>query len=286
MGEVLRDKRLEGETLLRQCQLTELALLDAFLAICKKYDLQYFIYGGTLLGAVRHGGFIPWDDDIDVAMPKADYKKFLKIAQHELPESMLLMPCSKYVEQVAFAKIYDRYSFMCEPNTNVSQPCGIFIDIFPYQKVPKLPKALGWPLAYWCYMSWISARIHRTLSHKTAFGVFVSGAKAVAWMSICHALKIVHSIFGIVLPRVWRCGPDIPLYQYHQGFPDEVIFPLRHVEFEGRDCLAPNDVDAYLTQYYGDWRTLPPPEKRQWHASIICPTQAPDASWTMSYPES
>lgn len=277
------DHRAEGDSLLRQCQLTELYLFDVFLDICRKYDLKYFIYGGTLLGAARHNGFIPWDDDIDVAMPLCDYRKFLKIAPYELPENLLLTPGREYGGMESFAKIRDRSSFMCEKYTNVEQPCGMFIDIFPYEKIPKLPKKIGWPLAYWCYMSWVSARIHRTIAHRSIAGVFISGIKASIWMLICQVLCFVHRFLRLMMPCVWRCSPYVPLYQYHQGFSESDIFPLRKISFEGRECFAPNDVDAYLTQYYGDWRKLPPPEKRQWHASIICPTQAPDAPWARKW---
>ena len=216
-------------------------------------------------------------------MPLKDYRRFLRVAPLELPEDLLLTPCHEYGDLEPFAKLRDCSSFFCEKATIVRQPCGFYIDIFPYEKVPRLPKRFAWFLAKWCHLSWLSAKEHRVCVHRRVLGIFWSGIKALVWTSICWTLKCVHWILACVLPSVWRCSPDVPLYAPHVGFPDEEIFPLRTVEFEGRQCLAPNDVDAYLTQYYGDWRTLPPPEKRQWHASIICPTQAPDAPWAMPY---
>ena len=277
------DRRLDGETLLRQCQLAELFLFDNFLAICKRHNLNYFIYGGTLLGAVRHKGFIPWDDDIDVAMPLRDYREFLKIANEELPENLFVTPNREYGGIESFAKLRDRSSFFCEKATIVAQPCGMYIDIFPYEKVPRLPLALSAFLAKWCYVSWLSAKEHRVFVHRHFIGIFISAIKAMVWTAISVSLKYFHRLLALIGPAVWRCSPDVPLYAPHIGFPDKVIFPLRTVTFEGRECFAPNDVDAYLTQYYGDWRKLPPPEKRQWHASIICPTQAPDAPWARKW---
>lgn len=272
-----------ADSLLRQCQKRELELFDAFRTICEKHNLQYFLYGGTLLGAVRHGGFIPWDDDIDVAMPKKDYLKFLKIAPDELPETMLVTPNKAFPSVHAFAKLRDRNSFFCEKDTNVRLPAGIYIDIFPYEKIPKLNPRIGRPLAYWCYMAWISSLEHRRLVHFNAFGLFVSGIKVLVWCMICNSLRVTHRILACVCKTLWRCSPEVPLYQYHQGFDDKVMFPLSRVMFEGRECFAPHDVDAYLTQYYGNWRELPPEDKREWHASIICPTQAPDAPWACKY---
>ena len=136
-----KDRRLEGETTLRQCQLVQLHLLYVFDAICKEYNLTYFLGGGTLLGAMRHGGFIPWDDDLDVGMPRKDYKKFLKIAPKVLPKDVILQCQETHPwSVVAFAKLRDAYSFYCEMDSTIrtSDNLGIFIDIFPYDEMPKI----------------------------------------------------------------------------------------------------------------------------------------------------
>ena len=82
------DERLKGDTVLRQAQLVMLRILRVFDAICTKHSLTYWLDAGTLLGAARHGGFIPWDDDIDVMMPLSDYEKFCTLAEKELPFDM------------------------------------------------------------------------------------------------------------------------------------------------------------------------------------------------------
>ena len=78
------------QSTLRTLQLTELEILREFDSLCRKHGLQYYIVGGTLIGAVRHGGFIPWDDDIDVSMPKKDFRKLCKIANKEIGEACFL----------------------------------------------------------------------------------------------------------------------------------------------------------------------------------------------------
>ena len=132
MFETIVDKRTQGETTLDQCRLAQIYMLDILDEICKKYNITYWLSSGTLLGAIRHDGFIPWDDDIDVGMPKPDYNKFLKIAPRVLPKNIILQTPEAYPGAFeAFAKLRDRSSFYCECETRVRIPCGIFIDIFP-----------------------------------------------------------------------------------------------------------------------------------------------------------
>ena len=75
---------------LRECQLKQLAILEVIDHVCKANGIEYWLDGGTLLGAVRHGGFIPWDDDIDIAMRKDDLERFIEVAQKQLPEHLFL----------------------------------------------------------------------------------------------------------------------------------------------------------------------------------------------------
>lgn len=277
-----KDRRLEGDTILRQCQLTELYLLDVFVEICEKYNLTYFLESGTLLGAARHGGFIPWDDDIDVGMPIGDYKKFLKIAPKELPNNLLVTP-GKYKEGYCFAKLRDCSSFLCERETDVRQPCGIYIDIFPYVKIPVLPFRFGRFLSYWAAMATHCISIHLTLCHCGVFGMLLSACKVVVWKGVRISIQLLHFILGLLLPTRWRYKIGIATMCYHKGFVEETLFPTSEIEFEGSIYRAPHNVNGYLTQVYGNWRELPPEDKRHWHASIICPTQAPDAPWARKY---
>lgn len=277
------DRRLEGSTPLRQAQLAELYILDVFDAICAKHNLTYFLAGGALLGAMRHGGFIPWDDDIDVAMPMADYRKFLKIAEKELPSNLLVTPGSEYSGRHPMGKIYDRTSFFCEGDTDVRYPCGIYLDIFPQSKQPKLPRRLGEAVMRGAGLAWISLREHLSLRHHSVWGIFSSGVKAFVWWSVFVAINCFSGLMGLVLPTRWHDPLGFLTRYYHDGFTDEDLFPVSKVTFEGKSYCAPRDVEKYLVSLYGNWRELPPPEKREYHASIICPTQAPDAPWARPY---
>ena len=95
-------------TPLRKVQLMELDIFKEIVRICEENDLTYYISGGTYLGAVRHKGFIPWDDDMDVAMPRKDYRKFLEIAQKNLPKDLYLVHYSVCDTNLQHAQICNR----------------------------------------------------------------------------------------------------------------------------------------------------------------------------------
>ena len=280
-----KDRRLEGGTVQEQCRLVQLYLLDVFSELCERHNLRYFLTGGTLIGAMRHNGFIPWDDDIDVAMPVEDYCKFVKIADRELPDTMLLQVPGRYPGGIeGFAKLRDRCSFFCEENTYVRAPSGIYIDIFPYIKFPVLPHGLSLWITRWCYLSWASAGLNMSMPHRSILGMFLAMLKAVVWKVMYYCLAGICHGLALILPTVRHD----PLATPHVSLgPAEIseksIFPLTKHVFEGKMYAVPRDSDAVLKQHYGDWRKLPPPEKRHWHASIICPTQAPDAPWARPF---
>lgn len=130
------------QELLNRLKETELGLLKAFIKCCEKLEIKYYLLGGTMLGAVRHRGFIPWDDDIDVAMLRGDYELFLAEGQQYLPEYYFLQ--SLHSEQDVlfdFAKIRDSRTTFIETsvkNANINH--GVFLDIFPLDYYPDDPK--------------------------------------------------------------------------------------------------------------------------------------------------
>ena len=136
--------RYNGEgTALRKAQIREVEILIEVDKICRKHDIKYWIDFGTLLGAVRHKGFIPWDDDLDICMLSKDYKKFLEIASDELPEWLFIQNKSTDPSyRRSICKVRDLNSFFVEQYDDFSAPYkkGIFIDIFEMIEYPKVSR--------------------------------------------------------------------------------------------------------------------------------------------------
>lgn len=279
-----KDRRLEGETTLRQCQLVQLHLLYVFDAICKEYNLTYFLGGGTLLGAMRHGGFIPWDDDLDVGMPMKDYKRFLKIAPAVLPKDVLLQtPKTNPSTAISFSKLRDVYSFYYDTTLPVrSTDCmGIFIDIFPYEKMPNIGNGLRLFLlrsVAHCYRRKVSSfNDLRNSVTRALLGIM----EHILYSFLHCFIRMIISSLKIVFP----CRTVYIQLEngYRVCYEMKWFTPIKMMEFEDGVFPVPNRPDAFLTAQYGSWREIPPQDKRPHHATIILPTQAPDLSWAKKW---
>lgn len=128
---------------LRACQLKQLSILKEVDRICRKHKLSYWLDGGTLLGAMRHGGFIPWDDDIDIGMTLEDMQAFMKVAPSELPDTLFLQtPESDPTSKEPIVKIRDLNSIYIEAGDtfSVEYQKGLYVDIFPFIDYPTVPR--------------------------------------------------------------------------------------------------------------------------------------------------
>ena len=251
---------------LRACQLKQLSILEEIDKICKRHHIEYWLDGGSLLGAVRHGGFIPWDDDIDIAMRLEDEKRFEEVALKELPEWLFLQtPQTDPGSKEPITKIRDNNSLYIEQGDDFSHPYvkGIFVDIFPFVDYPNIPRIWIKKLTKGISKSKSILRHQHGYSLRSFAEFFYFGAQYYLYSALW---KFV-GLFG----KKTRCS-DVP-YLNGRGisFDKKAIHPLGTIQFEGKDFPAPCNPDSYLKDLYGDYMTIPPIEKREFHSVFILP---------------
>lgn len=235
--------------------------LKIFNEICKKNNIKYSLHGGTLLGAVRHQGFIPWDDDIDIGILREDEEKFINVMKKELPKELFLQ--TKETDKFAkfeYIKIRDKYSSI-ELEKKTGWHSGIWIDVFIFDKTIKhniLDKILRK----------IPMEISETEKgiKKYIKAILLNTFKFLKINNIREFRKKLFIYFSKDMEKnnslIYYNGVDYWITYYIKD-----IFPLSEIEFEGYKFFCPNNVNAVLKELYGkNYMKLPPKEKRFTHS--------------------
>ena len=252
---------------LRACQLKQLAILEVVDKICRRNFISYWLDGGTLLGAVRHGGFIPWDDDIDIAMRSEDLRRFAEVAAAELPDGLFLQTRQTDPEvEEPIVKVRDLNSFYVEAGDNFAAAYqkGLYVDIFPFVDYPTVSPRFVKTVAKGISKSYSILHGAHHYSLRAAAELLWFGGKHAAFSALwaaATALKPAGTYIGNV--------PENNGYGIMHR--KDSVFPLTEVEFEGKRFLGPANPDAYLRDLYGDYMKVPPPEKRKFHSVFIMP---------------
>lgn len=234
---------------LRKTQLELLEILVDLAEICDQNNIQWWLSSGTLLGAARHKGFIPWDDDIDIVMLRKDAKRLEKILHKMDSDKYVYQSMKSDVEYVnAFGKFRKR-----EGEVEITQGRykylnykGLFVDIFRIEKtsyaIARIARAIYWNLQYpTIKIKW------RWLRHLLI--------RSVEIFSFCFLLPILRLI-GKINPK-GEYHYNLGMGWYRSTYFAQDIFPLSTIEFEGHTFPAPKNVDKYLQGVYGDWRKIP-----------------------------
>ena len=245
--EELRARFNPDGSLLRRQQMIMLDMVTELDRICRKHDIPYFLFWGSLLGAVRHDGFIPWDDDLDVAMLRKDYMRLMKVLPDELPEHIVLQTNDtdrNYFYH--FAKLRHRHSFVDEDNYDrVFKERGIFIDIFPLDRTHKRLHMLSEPLQGHCY------KILRIGNDDKAS---MRKVRLITWFNRHVSFPFLRLIARITGGKTMMCDYGIPFHVEHAE--EDFLPPVRHV-FEGRELSIPANSHHILQCLYGDYMRLP-----------------------------
>ena len=242
----------------------QLSVFDRFQNVCADHNLTYFLYYGTLIGALRHRGFIPWDDDIDIAMPRDDYDKLREInwgqADLGLISPTVIANCP-YV----FSKIYDLNSSLVEHADHSLTQLGINIDIFPIDHASENPLLMQCQQKLIAGLLWlISFKVVRLSERRgrlrdTALRI---GKKLLAAVPVGLLTRQADRLAAHHRQPGRVAGCRVGIYRDREQVEREHFAAVVLVDFEGRQVPAPVGYDAILTRIYGDYMTPPPTEKR------------------------
>lgn len=253
----------------RQIQKIEIDILNFVVELCEKNNLTYYLAGGTLLGAIRHKGFIPWDNDVDIAMPRPDYNKLCYLFENDIINNRYRMYKLKGNNDCyfPFIKIIDSYTSLREKERGISsESMGVFIDIFPIDGIEnnkivsqkKLKKVRRWVY-----------RVTNCTTFPDNLTIDKKIIRVICFLVFCKVLNR-EKMFNYLNKIMEKCpfgSTEYVVSTFGARIEKEIIeysafSKTVQVEFEDGMYNAPIGYDKYLTQMYGDYMKLPPESQR------------------------
>ena len=255
---------------LEKLKIIQIQILKKFVSFCEDNNIKYFLTYGTLLGAARHSGYIPWDDDIDVGMLRADYEKFT--SSFNDTSGIYKLKCIETDKNFycPYAKLMDTRTVLIEPAEDGVKSC-VNIDIFPYDNMPKgkIRKKALWAMLdfYQKIYDYQNTRefdennkiklIFKKMFHRFARSVSSYRVlKAISKNAMRYKNKKTERVANLTIQNYATC-------------PASAFSDYTTLTFEREDYLVPVGYEQLLCETYGDWRKLPPEEKRVSHHSFV-----------------
>ena len=260
---------------LTELQTRLLPMLAWFHKFCVENGLRYYLLGGTMLGAARHNGFIPWDDDIDVGMPRKDYEAFLNLTKGKTFGSYIVEGIETKEPDFfyGFSKIYDITTTLVE-NTKYQIKRGIYIDLFPLDGVADSKDDIM--SFYRPIQNKIRLLLTRTCGIRKGRKWYKNLSIYLARIipdQLLYDKKLMYSIDAMCRKNDYdNCkyiGNFYGAWGIREIMERSIMGEPTLYKFEGMDVYGVSDYDAYLTSLYGNWRQLPPKEKQVTHHDFV-----------------
>ena len=253
------ERRKMRELSLEERKKIAIDILDDFVSVCEKYNIEYYLAYGTLLGAIRHKGFIPWDDDIDVWVPASQFERCLDLLAKE-SRYVLLNQLTDETSGRPFSKLYNQNTIIkYTPNlerTNRMTPYGVSVDIFPlsYSTDDQQMKELDR----------LNKMVYRMFLYKLK--LYEKSPKGVLKRLYCTAFALMRKDvtyyqkklldYQIKAPKSEMLGCGISIYGKRDRYKESAFAPTKSI-FEGTEYTIPEGYDHVLTTLYGDYMTPP-----------------------------
>lgn len=260
-----------------------LKILLAFDKVCSEHGLRYCICGGTMIGAVRHKGFIPWDDDLDVSMPRPDYEKLIAHAAEWLPEPYEFV-CAENdpLYPLPFGKIQDASTTLIE-RRHLYYLGGCYIDIFPFDAYPDNAIMRRWQCMQYYWLKKCLYLVHRD--------PYKHGHGPAAWPALLvrklYSMQNIQKRIRRVLTRYDYSKASLAA-SYTDGYkkilPKHIIDTYGPYEFEGHTVQGISHYDPYLKCMYGEYMTVPPVEDRWQHEFAYLDLDTPYRTYRKEHP--
>jgi len=259
---------MDRETL-RKVQLTLLEIAKEIKRVCEENDIPYFLYRGTFLGAVRHQGFIPWDDDMDFAMLREDYDKFCRIAPEKLGEKFVFQNWhTNDTYALPFGKVRKRGTMYVESKCAVQEENGLYIDIYPLDFAPEGDQekaALAKKLLHLFRVKLMKCRYTPWMEEEKILWVKRIGYMAYQAASLFTSQKKLvetyeKAVYAVKQSDTLYEQSALPIAYYYDRahYRETELYPFEDTFFPG-----PKDYDAVLSSLYGNYMELPSEDKRE-----------------------
>lgn len=266
------DKKLAS---LKELQALELENLKILVDICEKNDIRYLMIGGSLIGVLRHNGFIPWDDDIDVGLPRPDYNKFVKIAKDYLPDYMDIKTMSSDPNyKCYFTRLINNKKKIYWDHGQYVAKIGVWMDVFPIDGLPSN--------SFMRKLHVFNVNVKKALYKFTQINYVTTNKERPFFERFLIKFAKITKIGNLLSPNKTLNSLDKTLqkidydsakfaWNFSGCYGKREIVPIDQLRgnrkgvFEGLTVTIADEAEAYATSIYGDYMTLPPEDKRHSH---------------------